>query len=130
MKTIIATLPAESVHNGKNYGGEKEMVSAWNVVAFRDGEYYEPVTLRTYGGRSRNASRIYASVWVCGRYSGHGWAGGWGYHKASAAAHAAIRSAGITLSASIDGGGDSMIEEALGAIARALGFDHFTIVRN
>lgn len=135
MKTITATLPAESIYNGKNYGGEKEMISAWNVVAFRDGDYYEPVTLRTYSGRSRGSSRIYASVWVMGfsgfgGCSGHGFAGGYGYHKASAAAHAAIRSAGITLSASIDGAGDSAIEGALGAIARALGFDHFAIVRN
>lgn len=129
-ETLLATLPAEPVQNGRNLGGKKELLSTWDVVAFRDGEYHQPVTLRTYAGRSRDSSRIYASIWVSGRYSGHGYAGGYGYHKASAAAQTAIRSAGITLSAPIDGRGDSAIEGALGAIARALGFGHFTIVRN
>ena len=137
MKPIIAKLPAKPAHRGENYGGEKEFLSAWDVVAFRDGEYFHPVTLRTYSGRPRNASRIYATIWVshCAPAafdgcSGSGYAGGYGYHKASAAAQDAIQSAGIELSAPIGGAGDSAIEAALGAIARALGFGHFTIVRN
>ncbi len=137
MKTISATLPAKPAHHGKNYTGEKETLSTWDVVAFRDGEYFHPVTLRTYSGRSRNASHIYATLWVShcppaafDGCSGSGYAGGYGYHKASAAAQDAMQSAGIALSAPIGGAGDSAIEAALGAIARALGFEHFTIVRN
>lgn len=51
-------------------------------------------------GRSRNASTVYASIWVHanGHYlAGHGNAGGYGYHKESAAFQDAITSAGIQL---------------------------------
>jgi hypothetical protein len=52
-------------------------------------------------GRSPSASVVYASVWAFGNgkdsVSGYGTAGGYGYHKESAAIANAINSAGIEL---------------------------------
>ena len=51
--------------------------------------------------------------------SGHGKAGGYGYHKESAALQEAIESAGIKLRSPIDGAGDSAVRGAMEAINRA-----------
>lgn len=86
--------------NARNYGGEKEQVSTWTVTAVRAGNIEYPVSARCWMGRSRNASTVYASIWVHGRgveTAGSGNAGGWGYHKESAAIGEAIKSAGIEL---------------------------------
>ena len=120
----------KQVSNAINYGDKKELIKTFNVVT--DG-LKEVITVRCYMGRSANASTVYASVWINTsevHTSGKGKAGGYGYHKASAAIAAAIESAGITLDQSIDGVGDAAIEEALKAIASALGFSHVLIVEN
>jgi hypothetical protein len=138
--TMRATLPAEPVSNGRNYGGEKETVSRSIVVAKVDGQLRPVVEARYYMGRSRSASTVYCTLWVMGKnhYSGTGNAGGYGYHKESAALAAAISSAGIVLTGSnyahwgdkkpnykqrayIGGCGSSSAEMALMAIARAAG---------
>jgi hypothetical protein len=77
---------------------------------------HSAVILRLYA----TPSRIYACLWINEgdhHLSGGGYAGGYGYHKASAAAQAAISAAGITLDASIAGVGDDAIREALLAIS-------------
>ncbi|MFX5068880.1 hypothetical protein ABTC68_19770, partial [Acinetobacter baumannii] len=51
---------------------------------------------------------------------GQGKAGGYGYHKPSAALADAISDAGIRLSRSISGCGDDVMRDACEAIARAL----------
>jgi hypothetical protein len=118
------------MNNGKNYHGERELHEAYSVVAVIKGELKEVVTARIYVGRSRQSERVYASIWVHGpRFAtaGNGWAGGWGYHKVSAALQEAISSAGIVLQndegkrTAIDGCGDSAMRNALEAIARAAG---------
>ena len=126
MKAIIK----ENVSNAVNYGDKKELTKTFNVVT--DG-LKEVVTVRCYKGRSASASTVYASIWInaSGIYtSGKGKAGGYGYHKESAAIAEAIESAGITLDANISGVGDGAIYEALKAIARALGFSNVLIVEN
>ena len=88
---------------------------------------------RCYMGRPASASTVYASIWIqsSGIYtSGKGKAGGYGYHKESAAIGDAIKSAGIELSKDIEGLGDGAIEEALKAIALSLGFPNVLIVEN
>lgn len=96
MKAIIKNPQA----NGYNYSRDKEIVGCYTVAGRINGEMCEIVTARAYMGRSRSASTVYASVWVhymenvC---SGKGSAGGYGYHKESAAFAEAIRSAGIEL---------------------------------
>ena len=84
--------------------------------------------LRVYGASSGGGNT--ACLWVndenthC-RGSGH--AGGWGYHRTSAAAQEAIENAGFTLSHDIGGRGDSAIEDALRAIAAHLGVKRLMI---
>lgn len=121
------------------------------------------LTCRTYTKGRGNT--VYASLWVhriadknkpegweYGETSGRGSAGGWGYHKSSAAVAEAIRSAGIELwgspyghpvnrdseavtramlksRAHIGGCGDSSVECALSAIAYAAGFNNVIFVR-
>ena len=126
MKAIIK----ENVSNAVNYGDKKELIKTFNVVT--DG-LKEVITVRCYMGRSANASTVYASVWINTsevHTSGKGKAGGYGYHKESAAIAAAIESAGISLDTDISGVGDGAIKEALSAIANALGFERVLIVEN
>ena len=88
------------VSNARNYSGEKEIVSKYIVLGFINGAQKEIVDARAYMGRSRNSSTVYASIWVHGgevHTSGKGSAGGYGYHKESAAIGSAISDAGIEL---------------------------------
>lgn len=84
-------------------------------------ESFPFVTLRLY----HTQSRAYACVWAHTAdwtitVSGGGRAGGYGYHRGSAAAQAAITNAGIALSEDIAGVGDSAIRAAVIAIAKEL----------
>jgi hypothetical protein len=78
------------------------------------------ITCRFYGTQAMS----YCCIWVNGGTysSGSGSAGGYGYHRASAAAAEAITAAGYTLERSIAGSGDSAIEEALINMARVEGY--------
>ena len=127
-----ATL-SDKQNNGKNYSPEKELISSWDVIVNTDDGLKNIATARCYMGRSASASVVYASIWINSpdyHGSGTGKAGGYGYHKISAAISEAIESAGIELDKDITGVGDSAIEDALRAIAQALGFDDCLIVRN
>ena len=80
--------------NAVNYGGKKELISSRNVIVNSEDGLKNIITARCYMGRSANASTVYASIWVHGKdhqTSGTGKAGGYGYHKASAAVAEAIR---------------------------------------
>ena len=76
-------------------------------------------------------SRHYACFWLFGRengcISGGAYAGGYGYHRASAAANAAMQRAGITLSDNMSGVGDAAIRDALRAVGVACGIDPVVI---
>lgn len=103
---------------------EKHFTAQYSIVT---GDYSQPVILRLYGTQAKN----YACLWVNYKevhISGGGSAGGYGYHRPSAAAQVAINNAGIALSADIDGRGDSAIQDALKAIARALGLTEFGLI--
>lgn len=128
--------------NAKNLYGSKEVVNEKTAAVAYNGKVETPVTVRWYMGRSSNASVVYCSIWVHGglspkpfNTSGHGSAGGYGYHKESAALQDALDSAGIELygdvynrepkskkQAYIGGVGDSAIDVALVAITKALGY--------
>ena len=120
--------------NAVNYGVNKELVSTWNVIVNSNDGLKNIITARCYMGRSASASTVYASVWVNGPdhfTNGTGKASGYGYHKQSAAISEAIKSAGIELDKDIAGAGESAIEQALGAIAYALGYYvSFLVVKN
>ena len=143
--TMKAKLPAigpngERISNAYNYSGEKETTCRYIVIGKLNGKLQSIVEARIYMGRSSSASKVYCSLWINGENycSGSGSAGGWGYHKESAALDSAIRSAGIELYGSnyshwgdskpdfkkrahIGGCGAGSMETALKAIARAAG---------
>lgn len=127
-----AKLPKSETSNARELRPKREMTHQNTLVTVHKGDIIAPITVRWYMGRSTSANREYCSIWVrCsdGRsYSGHGWAGGYGYDKQSASLAEAIESAGIELttdngrSAYIAGAGDIRIRDALIAIARAAGY--------
>lgn len=127
-----ATLPAHPGEEGRNYSGKKELTDEWQLVCYEKGKGLTcPITIRCWMGRSRNASTVYASIWISrdGFYAaGWGDAGGWGYCKASAAVGDAISRAGIVLERDIHGAGHSAIKEAMHAIADALGCGKMRII--
>jgi hypothetical protein len=84
-----------------------------------DGRLDPEITLRLYGTGSKN----FACLWVRTEddsRNGSGSAGGYGYHRPSAAADEAIRNAGFELSRSIAGVGEGAVRDALFAIAKLL----------
>ena len=85
---------------------------------------FTPVELRLYGTGNTNSAAIWINDTASGIHtSGTGQAGGYGYHRPSAAAAEAIRNAGIDLDTNISGVGDSAIERAVKAIAEMLGYN-------
>jgi hypothetical protein len=127
--------------NAKNMNGEKELLQ--RIVVVDDaGSKQQIVDCRLYMGRSRNASAVYCSIWANGHInnehvwiSGHGKAGGHGYHKASAAMQNAITAAGFTLTddngdiVPIAGRGDDAMHDAVIAISAALGFNDVILIK-
>ena len=110
----------------RQYRKENNFLEEFAVIAVRNGKIENPVTLRIYGTQRMN----YACVWYNnGEIYGHGGgsAGGYGYHRTSAAAYWAMVKAGIELSEPIDGRGESAINQALTAIAKKLGYRKFII---
>lgn len=122
-------------HDGRNFGmfktshrKEKFFMEEFSAFALevREGKasLKQVVSLRIYG-TSTNGSNT-ACIWVHTRdgqcKSGSGHAGGFGYHRPSAAAQEAIYGAGYELSEDIDGRGDSAIESAVKAISAAAGY--------
>jgi hypothetical protein len=146
---LTATLPTTNdISNATNWSGKKELIDAMSVIVVTpDKRPQEVCTARWYMGRSKAASTVYCSVWIrrprildkdgnlainSAWWSGTGSAGGYGYHKSSAALDEAIRSAGITLSRSVSGTGEC--DDALMAIAKTmfprLKAERFLIVLN
>lgn len=142
-QTIIAKFTTEN-SNAVNYDNKKEKVSQY-VIIDKNTER-RIVDCRVYMGRSSNSSTVFCSLWVnikenkkpkTWQYagtSGTGSAGGYGYHKQSAAVQDALTSAGIELYNAdktrryIDGVGDSAIREALLAVAYAAGYNSVIFV--
>lgn len=112
---------------------EKLFYESYEIVTYNGKEFHNPISLRLYGSNAKN----YACIWInAGKtakrdsvhVSGTGNAGGYGYHRASAAVAEALQSAGFKFDSEISGVGESAINDALKAIAKHLGFKKFTIV--
>ena len=130
---IVSLKPAE---NGRNYGGEKEVIAEYKFVApnphfDKNSPYHKryavPVTVRVYMGRSSSASTVYATIWARSRdgklhMSGTGSAGGGGYHKESAAINSAMVDAGIKFKRGFGGAGDGAAMVAIKTLAKRLGW--------
>lgn len=142
---LKAKFTKTETNNARYEYDKKERIDSFTAVVTKGGEISTPVSVKCYMGRSSSASVVYCNIWIHGSkaggksvsLSGSGSAGGWGYHKVSAAVDEALRSAGVQLygslysrnekpdmkkTASISGVGDSAIEAALVAICRALGY--------
>lgn len=106
--------------NAKAHRKEKHFDGSYMVIDMTTGNV--KVDLRLYSTQSTD----YACVWIFqGELaSGSGKAGGYGYHRASAAVWAALDSAGIRFSGL---SGSGMIVEALEMLAAKLGLDNFKI---
>lgn len=106
---------------------EKSFFASMIGVAAVDGELRTIVDARFYG-----RSTIYCCVWISNsktnfHVSGGGKAGGYGYHKMSAAFADALANAGIG-NTGIDSVGDSAMESAIYAIMKELGYLSMTKV--
>lgn len=122
MKAIFKNKPKENtiLTNRK----EDKIIHGYKVIL---SDFSEAIDLRIYGTNAKN----YACIWINHadlHVSGGGNAGGYGYHRPSAAVSCAIRNAGIELSQSISGVGDSAIRQALEAITKAITRKKFKIV--
>lgn len=115
---VTKFIPQDGIR-AKAHRKENHFMEEYAAIVFTKGEFKTPVTLRIYGTNAMN----YACLWVhhpdnyC---SGSGSAGGYGYHRPSAAAQEAITAAGIQLDERIDGRGDSATHDAVLAIAKKL----------
>lgn len=111
-----------------NHRKENNFYGAYSIIVNDNGELNEILSCRVYGTNAMN----YSCVWLHDRKnniyaSGSGKAGGYGYHRESAAVAEALNKAGIELDNDISGRGDSAIESALTAIAKHLGYTQYLI---
>ena len=107
--------------NVAKYRKEKGFYRQISMVDSRDGT--QIVQARFYWPGRDGASNCYCCVWIHGddlHGSGGGKAGGYGYHKESAALEEALSAAGIRMSEGIGGRGDQAMLEALEVLARAV----------
>ena len=119
MKATIKLTGNESI-NANHRKDDKFSQEIDGFVLLPDNKIKNAVCLRFY----ETQSRTYACLWGFGNNeqypAGSGWAGGYGYHKGSAAADTAFRAAHVTLSEPIDGRGYEAVQEAVEALAWAL----------
>lgn len=94
-----AILPKTEVSNARQ-PGNKETTGTIVVIGCKANKMQELITVHFYMGRSSQASVVYCNIWVHGKnywISGKGQAGGWGYHRQSAAFQDALSSAQVKL---------------------------------
>lgn len=91
--------------------GKREEINRLRVMLAHGGQLHTLADARLYMGRSSRSSVVYCSVWLSNSgavyametgaesidASGRGDAGGWGYHKQSAALGSALSAAGVEL---------------------------------
>lgn len=130
----------QSQGTGRNLAPQKETLKILRLIARVEERLSVVVDARFYAARRGDGmSPLYCSVWIRGKdfqTAGHGSAGGYGYHKMSAALAYALRDAGVHLygsicvrdvspdvndrPADIAGVGDQAMEASLVAIGNAL----------
>lgn len=124
MQSVMTFLPRQGI-NANAHRKEKHFMRQWSVIDLDKGR--EVICLREYG-TSTGASNS-SCLWVFhGDYAnGSGKAGGYGYHRPSAANEAAFEAAGVTFKNAFGGTGDTGTEDALRALADALGLRRYMI---
>lgn len=110
---IINYTPAQNIKSSHREREEKNVCHGYKAITIVDGKCRELVDLRI--GQTNAAA--YACVWCLDDENkfgcGSGQATGYGYHRASAAAEAAFRAAGVTFDSGFSGMGDSAIRDAV-----------------
>lgn len=110
----------ESIREGfeQSYRKENGFYRQLSALDPRDGSAI--VTARFYWPGRDGASTCYCCVWIHGdtlHGSGSGKAGGYGYHKESAALLDALNAAGAYVDTNIGGRGDGAMRDALISLA-------------
>ena len=120
-QSVIDFSPREDKRNIEHFRREN---SFWKEVSLIDLDTgTSAAEARFYG----SGQTVYCVIWIHGWHyhtesaRGYGKAGGYGYHKPSAALSAALKAAGVTLEESIAGRGDEVMKEAMRALAADLG---------
>ena len=113
-------LANQGTMRAKNFNRDKMLITA--LIATDKTTGREIVDCRVYIGKSSSAKTIYCSIWIYGErvYNGLGKAGGYGYHKSSAAMSEALHNAGWEVSEPIFGRGDGAMRKATVAVAQAV----------
>lgn len=118
---VISFNPAQDMPASYRERQEKHFYNGYKVVTIVNNEMVELVDARL--GATDNCH--YASVWLnvryydnnyyntCGFARGAGKAGGWGYHRASAALESAFRRAGMRFDVGCSGMGESAMRDCL-----------------
>src|ERR1035437_7250327 len=89
-----AVLPTVGVNNARNEGDKKEIIGCYKLIDEKTEKTI--VDRRLYMGKSASASMVYCALWLRSQITngldtaGRGQAGGYGYHKSSAAVASAI----------------------------------------
>lgn len=124
---ILKFEPRESTRKIQSYRKESSFHAQWSLIDLDTGK--DVVTVRFYGSGATVYCVAWASLWrhrfpkagETGTCRGCGKAGGYGYHKASAAMDEALSDAGFTLSEDFGGVGETGMRGSLEAIARHAG---------
>lgn len=114
MKAMITGKEKHWNVNHRKENGFTDEYTAFCIT--EDGEKKDLCILRIYWTQAR----AYACCWIYAdnaSYAGSGYAGGYGYHKPSAAAQEALEGAGVELSEDINGRG----RDAMAAAVKAVG---------
>jgi len=124
-QSIVAFNPTRGLN--VSHRKEKNAFYSYSLIDLDRGS--ESAVIRLY--YSTTGAVNYACLWVHRGEpfyaSGSGKAGGYGYHRPSAAAHYAFKAAGIQLAEPIDGRGDEAIRDAMRALGEYLGINRMMI---
>jgi hypothetical protein len=111
--------------NFRAHRKEDKFYCSYTAMIVKKSKIKEVLEVRCYGTERMNYCCVW--LWPAGEVkkglihaSGSGKAGGYGYHRESAAVAYAFRSMGIELAEDIDGRGDTAITVAMTAIVRNL----------
>ena len=118
---VISFVPSQDMPTSYRERQEKHFYNGYKVVTIVNGEMVELIDARLGATNSCH----YASVWLnvhycdknyynnCGSARGAGKAGGYGYHRASAALESAFSRAGMRFEDGCSGMGESAMRDCL-----------------
>ena len=115
---VTSFTPTTDGRSIKGFRRENSFWQSYSIIDLADGR--EVAAVRFYG----SAATVYCVAWFWNPIEhacGYGKAGGYGYHKASAAMAEALQAAGFRFDEPISGVGETAMKDALQAIAVHVG---------